>query len=662
MPSREAVFGSAWAQVRQHPARIVATVAAIVLGIGFASGSLVFSATFQAHLERVVSAQADVADVLIQPGDDHTDPVAALAAIRTTDGVALAEPTATSWLDFAAAKAHGSIRVDTLPADPRLRWFGLDSGQWPTQADQIVVDQPTAAGANLTIGSTLTLTEDPSPRPAAVTVVGIVDTSSSVLSGGHLQAFAPYGLLAAIHQPAVAELGPLSGAVAVLAQPRITPDALAGRLAGQFPDLSVRTGAEQAAAEVAKLDGQGDALTIVLLAFAGIALLVAGTVVANTFAIVLAQRRRQIALLRCVGASRGQVRGQVLVEAFLLGLVGSTLGVMVGAGLGLLAAHITGLDAGGARFDLTRQPMVAALGVLVTIGAAWWPARRAMRVAPLAALQPVEDPDEQRRITRGRVIVGGLLMLVGTAGMAYGVEAGGLPVAFAGGALSAIGVLVLTPLWATPVLRLAGALTRAGGVPGRLAAANIDRNPARASAATAALVIGVGLIVTLQVGAASASATLDREVDERYPVDVAVSATSGVLPAGLAAGVAALDGVRDVTPIAGIRATAAGLGPDGPGTTDADGGAADFPLLGVPVQAYPMLRGGTDFVRRRHPAGAVLVDRTRWAAGGSVAHRARREPVGDVRRRGRRRRGRRSERERRGHDRRGTGPARPRRS
>jgi putative ABC transport system permease protein len=597
MARRSAVLGTAWSEVRHQPARIVATVAAIVLGIGFASGSLVFSATFQAHLERVVSAQVAVADVVVQPGDDLADPVAALAAIRAADGVALAEPVATSWLDFASAKAHGSIRVDTLPADPRLRWFGLSIGQWPTQPDEIVIDGPTAAEANLTIGSTVALTEDPSPTPTTATVVGIVDTSSSVLAGAHLQAFAQFGLLAQIQATVADTLGPLTGTVLVLADGQVSAAALAARLAGQFPELSARTGSDQAAAEVAKLDGEGDALTLVLLAFAAIALLVAAIVVANTFAILLAQRRRQIALLRCVGASRGQVRGQVLVEALLLGLVGSALGVLVGAGLGLLAAHATGLDAGGAEFDLERQPIVAAVGVLVTVLAAWWPARAAMRVAPLAALQPVAGPAQRRRSVLTRGMLGGLLMVAGLAGLGLGVAGAGLPVALAGGALSAIGVLVLTPLFVPPLLRLAGSLIRIGGVPARLAAANVDRNPGRASAAAAALMVGVGLIVTLQVGAASAAATLDREVNERFPVDIAVTATSGVVPAGLTDRMGTIDGVADVTPIAGVWATGAGLGPFGPGTSgSADGAAGDnrFPLLGVPPRAYPILRGGTE--------------------------------------------------------------------
>ncbi len=181
VPRRAAALGLAWSEVRHHPARIVATVAAIVLGIGFASGALVYSATFQAHLQRVVSAQFDVADVVVQPGDGQADPVASLTAIRAADGVELAEPVATSWLDFSSAESHGSIRLDTLPADPRLRWFGLSAGHWPTGTDQLVIDQPTAAAANLTVGSEIALTEDPSPTSTPVTVAGIVDTSSSVL-------------------------------------------------------------------------------------------------------------------------------------------------------------------------------------------------------------------------------------------------------------------------------------------------------------------------------------------------------------------------------------------------------------------------------------------------------------------------------------------------
>jgi putative ABC transport system permease protein len=427
------------------------------------------------------------------------------------------------------------------------------------------------------VGDTLMLSLG--ATPTAVTLTGIVDASSAVFAGARLQAYAPFELLG----PDAAE-----PRVLVLADGRIGEDALAERLADELPGLTVLTGADQAAEDVGRLDGDGDVLGLVLLAFAAIAVLVAGIVVANTFTILVTQRRRQLALLRCVGAGRRQLRSQVLLEALLVGAIGAMLGVACGVGIGLLAARLTDLDAGGPAFPLLRLGALVGVGVLITLGAAWWPARRAMRVSPLSALRDLPDATERHRSRLLRTIAGGLLVLGGVAALGYGAQVGGLPVALAGGALSAIGVLALTPMFVPPLLRLAGVVARAGGVPARLAAGNVDRNPARASAAGAALMVGVGLMVTLQVGATSAAATLNRAVDQRYPVDVAMTSDDGALPVGLAEKVGAIDGVAGVEVIPGVIATAPGLGRYGPGS---DGGTDGFPLLGVPASAGRMLEG-----------------------------------------------------------------------
>ncbi len=569
------MLATAWSQIRTHPARIVAVCLAIVLGIGFAAATVVFTATFDKHLAHTVSAASSRADVVVLPGDGGEQTGPALAAIRAVSGVESAELLPAGTFEFTAARSHGSLWVDSIPSADRLRWFALAQGRWPAAPGEILVDRSTATGANLPVGSTVTLASWDEGSDLTATVVGIADTSSSALSGAREQAFAA--------PTAVAGLGAGDYArVAVLAVPGTDPDRLAAAISRVTEGLTVRTGMQQAATEVAELAGDTTVLATVLLAFAVIALLVAGIVIANTFTILLTQRRRQIALLRCIGAGSAQVRRQVLAEAALIGVLGSAVGVGVGIGVGLLAARLADLDSAGGAFHPLELATIFGLGIALTVLAAWLPATRAMRIAPLAALRPTAEAPVEQRAGRIRTALGAVLVLVGGAGLAYGMRAGLLPAALGGGAVSAIGVLTLTRTFLPSLLRWFGRVAPVAGVPGRLAAANAVRNPGRSAATSAALLVGVGLLVTLQVGAASASATITAATAERYPVDVSVSADRGTVTAAVAGRIAAVAGVDGATAIPGTIATGPGLGSDGEG----------FSLLGVPAAALPILRGG----------------------------------------------------------------------
>lgn len=323
--------------------------------------------------------------------------------------------------------------------------------------------------------------------------------------------------------------------------------------------------------EAAERSISGDStgpVVVVVLAFAAVAMIVAGLVIANTFQVLVAQRTRMLALLRCVGAVRSQVRRSVLLEAALLGLVASVAGTLLGTLLVQIALWIMqGADLPfpvPAAVHVTPAAVLAplAVGVLVTVLAALTPARVATRVAPIAALRPADAPAAGSRAGRVRLVLSLLLVVGGVALLAGGLAlsrvnvAAAVGVAILGGLLSFVGLLVGAVFWMPRVVAATGRLAGRAGMPARLAAANTGRNPARTAATSTALLIGVTLVAMMSTGAATARATLDGELDTRFPVDLQVSAPTTVdsegrsvdepLPAGTADRIAGVDGVEAV--------------------------------------------------------------------------------------------------------------------
>lgn len=312
-------------------------------------------------------------------------------------------------------------------------------------------------------------------------------------------------------------------------------------------------------------DGTGPIL-VVVLAFAAVAMIVAGLVIANTFQVLVAQRTRTLALLRCVGAVRSQVRRSVLLEASLLGLAASVAGTLLGTALVQVALLV--MQNADLPFPVPSvvRPTVAsvvaplAVGVVVTVLAALTPARVATRVAPIAALRPADAPAAGSRAGRFRLVVSLVLVVGGTLLLAGGVVLSkqllvvAVGIAILGGAASFIGLLVGAVFWMPRVVAAIGRLVGRFGMPARLAAANTGRNPARTAATSTALLIGVTLVAMMSTGAVTARATLDDELDTRYPVDLAVAApfttdesgnpVTEALPAGTVEALADIPGVE----------------------------------------------------------------------------------------------------------------------
>jgi putative ABC transport system permease protein len=298
---------------------------------------------------------------------------------------------------------------------------------------------------------------------------------------------------------------------------------------------------------VEAIGGFLDIFSNALLVFAGVALFVGAFIIHNTFSIIVAQRTRELALLRAVGASRRQILGSMLGEAAATGLVASAIGVGVGA---LVAIGVTGLLA-AAGVELPTAGLVLAprtavvgllVGVVVTVVSSLLPVLRSTRVPPVAALQAVAAPPAPRAGAT-RYVVGGLITAGGVALLVAGLFAdAGVQAVGAGAAAVFLGITVLSPLFARPIVRVIGAPVAAGfGVRGELARENALRNPRRTASTASALMIGLGLVAFVTIFAASLTASFTAVVDEVFLADLQVrSADFTGLPSTVAEELAAL--------------------------------------------------------------------------------------------------------------------------
>jgi putative ABC transport system permease protein len=580
------------ASIRAHLPRLIASTLAIVIAVGFVVATLVLNETMKATVSEAAGARYVDADAVVtsEDGSDLTDQVGVLSALS---GVRAVDPGYETSVSAVVPGRTGSqyLGVESVAADPQLRWQHLAAGTLPTGPGEAAVSE--RAGAAL--GDVLPVTwygTDDEEQAGEVTVVGIVDLRGDPTADlyGRMYVTADQALAWGAREPLELRVAGADGT-----DPATVAGAVTTALAGTT--LTVRTGTEQAEESVAELTGDADFLTTGLLLFAGIAVLVAGLVIANTFAVLLAQRTRDLALLRCVGATAQQVRRSVLGEALLTGLAASVLGVGVGIGLAAGVSAVVGTDSpiplSGVSVPLHVVLVGLAVGTLTTLVAALAPARAATRVAPLAALRPTDPVSLRSRGGVARLVVGLLLVLPGIGLMAFGVVAEEVLIAFAGVVLSSLGGLLLAQRLVPPVVAGAGRLAgRVGGLPARLAAGNATRNPRRTAATATALLIGVTLTTAMVVGASSTRATAQAGLAAAYPTDVVVQGNGEALPAGVLGQLEAVAGV-----VAGTALTSAQVtGPNGD----------EFSVLGVDAaQALPVLRSTTQ-VKLPEPGTVVL--------------------------------------------------------
>lgn len=510
----------AMAGLRGHARRLGATVLAIVIGVGFVAATLLTLDAVDRGVAEVLAAGVSDSDLVVTAGPEAL-PAAVVEQLATLDEVAVAGAAATVY----GERGGGSFVIaTTLPRGPGV---ALLEGRLPTGSEEAVALGTTMAQVSgLRVGDQVEflthLSGTGTAERTTLEVVGLVDLGQDPMtSGQEVMVGTGAGLLALdpglTYQDVLLDLSPgTSAAAARAAVERVVGTAV------------VRTGPEEADHRVQLATGDTDVLGAVLLGFGAVALTTSAIVIANTFAIVLAQRTRELALLRCVGATRSQVRRSVLTEALLLGGVASGLGLLAGLGVAwVLARALVAADLGmpvstGLAPNLTALLVPWVAGVLVTLAAAWWPSRRATRVSPLEAMRPVGASAARSTAGALRIAAGVVLILLGAWALVSGASSRSVPVGVGGGLVSFGGVLLLGVILVPAAIRLLGALTRGLGVPGRLAVDNATSNPGRAAATSAALLVGVTLITMTSVGAASATRTAEEEISAANPIDVIV--------------------------------------------------------------------------------------------------------------------------------------------
>ncbi|WP_026818120.1 ABC transporter permease [Arthrobacter castelli] len=605
----------ALSQVRMHARRFIAVGLAVMLAVGFLTATLTVNATTTASLKQSLGESYAAADVVITPENfDASITDQDLNAVSELDQVDASYGQLRAVTEFETGSETGNAALTSV-APKALETTNVVSGQLPETTGQVSVDQATADEFNLAVGDQVTL--QPAGAQAGkgdggteVTIAGIVESTNNPLAAAQPQFQATGEQLKQLGEA----VQPTMQAIQLSLAPGATPDAAVAavedKLSGE--PVVVRTAEEQVVADVAELTGGTDQFTVVLLAFAIIAVLVSGLVIANTFSVLLAQRTRELALMRCVGAGRAQIRRSVLIEAFVVALVSSALGVLLAVGVmfGLVSWAQTLPGSGFATLAVPPSAVITGMvvGILITLIAALAPARSATAVAPLAALRPVEDLSVGSKRGKVRLGIGLFLLVSGAVLLISGAYLSQLLIAVPGGALTFLGFLLCSSFFVPKVVSAFGRLAAPLGVPGKLAAVNSVRNPGRTSTTSAALLIGVTLVTMMMAGAETAKHTFDAKLDERFPVDMSITGPSGQdQPLNAAAVTAAerVDGVEQAVllPVAGTIQDGAD---DAAATEKQDTGVSSGGSVGGPEQAQ--LPGNPVYAIDPADARAVLND------------------------------------------------------
>lgn len=570
-------FRSLWS----HKRRLLSTVVAIVLGVAFMCGTFVLSDTLDKVFDDLFASTNAKVDAQVQgevlfsdpfgDGDQRADlPETLVDDVRGLDGVAGAEGSITV-VGFGSVnrvldddgEPIGSDQgpptlLESWGSDADLSPYVLQDGRGPEADGEIAMNIGATEDAGFEVGDEVTVLSQFGPEQYQLVGTFTFGTAKSAAGAVSVDfTLAEAQRLAGIE-------GKVQTVVA-RAENGVSQEQLAERLAAMLPDdAEVITGAEAAAQLSSDVQSGFSFFKQALTIFAGIALLVGVFVISNTFAILVAQRTRELALLRAVGASRWQVLSSVLLEAIVVGLVAAALGL--GAGILLANGVIAALAGGGADLPTTtvivRSTTVViafAIGLLVTLVAALFPAIRATRVPPLAALRDVAV--DRAGASKIRLAVGLVMLALAALCLSAAWRSGGntdaLQTVGLGAVLAIVAAIVIGPVVAGPSVKAIGVLLpRLKGITGRVAVENAARSPKRTSATASAIIIGVALVGFITVFAASAKASIVSSIQEGFSGDFVIQSSAGGgigFPSGFPTTVAeeavAADGVASVSPL-----------------------------------------------------------------------------------------------------------------
>ncbi len=528
--------------------RLALSAFAIVLGVAFVAGSFIFTDALGGAFDGII--KGTTADVEVAPKgaasftaqqDIRTIPASVVRRLSRLPGAAQASGTDQVqgvYVIGADGKLVGGngppglafnfTRTRAITGEQIIR---LSAGTLPSGVGEVALDEGTAQKAGYSVGDRVTLVT-PGRQPVMhATLTGLVHFGSS---GGLVGATLTIFDQSAIQHQFFGGRDVFTS-ISLTAAGGVSQQRLA-RAANAMLPAGVQARGGDAVAKKNE-DAIGKALGFIntfLLVFAAVAMVVGSFLIINTFSILVAQRSRELALLRAMGASKGQVNRSVLSEAFVVGLFGSTVGIGLGylLALGLRALFtVIGLDLGSASFPLKLRTVLTsyAVGLIVTMIAAYLPARRAARIAPVAAMR--DDVALGESSMRRRMLVGALAVAAGIALMAGGFLGSGgtgLLMIGIGMLLVLIGVALMSPVLGRPIVGALGVVyERVYGTVGTLATQNSLRNPRRTAATASALMIGLTLVALMSILGSSAQASTDKAISDTLTADFVVSNAVG---------------------------------------------------------------------------------------------------------------------------------------
>ena len=561
-------------RLRLQWTRYVMVLAVVAVSAGFMTAALALSSTLTATMTNDLVAQYKNADAVVttesQDGSSFAvtpQQIDELSRVAGVDSVWAQYSTATLPSSTGVSSDGTPAATSNLPADPAMLPAEITQGTYPTGSDQALIAEAVATKLKVGVGDTVSL-HDMSGAPGDVggegevpgqvalapsateefTVTGLTDSSATGalasvwLTDAGMDRAAPGQLPG--DRPLQAIQLALDGPAGDARLQELT--AAANRILsggqGEIPELRVVTPEQLTEEILEQLSAGSNVLTVFLLAFAGLSILVALLVVTNTLSVLTTQRARELALLRCVGATSQQVKRSVLTEGLLLGIAGAAIGVVVVWAVAM-ALELSGVISVVTVTVAPRDLLVGFFtGIVLTMIASLGPARRAHGASPLDGLRGSRAADGVPRV---RVVLGALILVAGGATLVFGALEREPLLGIAGGLASFLGVVMTSRLYLPPLVQGLGRVLP-GGQPSRLAAVNAARYPARTATTATALLIGVLLVATVLTGQHVARVNLLNELDRSKPVDISVSAGSGQVSPQQVREISELDGVLGV--------------------------------------------------------------------------------------------------------------------
>ncbi|HEU5038718.1 MAG TPA: FtsX-like permease family protein [Nocardioides sp.] len=599
--------------------RLALSAFAIVLGVAFVAGSFIFTDTLGGAFDGIVGGTTADVEVMPQGAGDvdtlgvdaRTIPAAVADRLAELPGAAKVAGTDSVpgvYVIGADGKLVGgngppglALNYTEMTSITGDRILSLAEGRVPNAPGEVALDLDTADRAGYAVGDVVTLVTPTDPPTMEVRLVGLVRFGSEGgLLGATLTIFDDQWM-----QDLFFDGRDVYTNISMTTAEGVSQTELRDAAAQVVPPgVEVKTGdawSEETKNAIGQILGF---INTFLLVFAAISMVVGTFLIVNTFSILVAQRSRELALLRALGASRRQVNVSVLAEALVVGLFGSTVGIgfgyLLAIGLKTLFGAI-GLDLGRADMPLELRTVLVsyAVGVTVTLLAAYLPARRAGRVAPVEAMR--EDVSVPEAALRRRLLVGGLMVLAGVGTLVLGITGSGrsgLLLIGLGMLVILVGVSLTSAVVGRPVIAGLGAVfRRTSGMVGTLAGQNSLRNPRRTAATASALMVGLTVVTLMSILGQSAKASTDKAIEENLTADLVVSNVTGQFFSPEYA--RQIRGVDGVAAVVAVRSASAKYGG---GTVFVD--AADPRLLGsavrVPVIAGSLadLRDDTVLVRQ----------------------------------------------------------------